>query len=147
MSARTTRRDLFGASTAAMLVMTAPAEGKAKVAGIDADLLAACGEYLRLHDAELPLRAIMRGDDDEAGDRAYDYCDTKIWDRQDELTGQIRALSAKTPEGIRSKAQVTQIVLSRAVMATLGETFEEQAERHEMLVMSLLQDMVGRREA
>jgi hypothetical protein len=109
MSARATRREVFGASVA-MLVVGAAEAGSAKAAELDGELLAACarfhwleGEYGRLcRLTDWPLNHIMTPAE-EALQARFDA----IAEQQRELGERLAEAKPRTPEGLRAKARAT----------------------------------------
>jgi hypothetical protein len=107
MTARATRRQVFGAS-AAMLLMGATEAGAAKAAELDGELIALCAEVERLNteeagliwadDAQNPRYKTLGQPEALAALRAASA-------RLQDVLEQIAAMPARTPEGLRAKAQ------------------------------------------
>ena len=123
MSGRATRRQLFGAPAAMLLVGRAGA-GEGKARELDGRLLGLTAELLAIHARADGLET--QDDDAALSDVLDDY-----W----EIADQIEEIPARTPEGIQAKARV---LLS--VVEMVGQ--EEGALSDHM--GSLLRDILGR---
>ncbi len=133
MSAATSRRQLFGAS-AALLVLGSAAAGSAKAAELDGELLAACADYHRAHDA-------MDGPyvSDESNDG---NCDAHA-----AALERVVGLSPRTPEGLQAKAAVAYRALMDNVFIYLAIPWREQASREQQIALDVLSDFLGRSNA
>ena len=129
MSAATSRRQLFGAS-AAMLLLSGAAAGAAKAEELDQELFAACGDYHRAHEA-------MDGPyvSDEASDASCAATSAAL----DRVVG----LSPRTPEGLQAKAAVAHRALMADVIVYLNLPWREQASREERIALDVLRDLLG----
>ena len=128
-------RDLSG-PFGALLLLTPDAIGSSKAAELDGLLLAA---FLRWLPYERERLALIAADD----------CKPE-WDvRFDALSGPwhdgmnaIKAMSARTPEGIRAKATVLRALLQNHV--GLGGGRPDSASSSEAFAWSLVTDIVGK---
>ncbi len=133
--AAATRRDLFGA-VGALLLLTAAEAGAAKAVELDGELLTACAS-LRLVD--LDLAAAEVDGRMEVEDMA------PVCDHRDAVLAAISRLPARTPEGLRCKAEALRATLAMDVPgAQAWGKWEEVAQPHEDLAMSLCRDLLGR---
>ena len=103
-----TRRNLFGAA-GALLLLTAAEAGPAKAAELDGELLACCAEMLAIDGESDRLWAICLAlPDDQPRHPAY-QAHGDHWDAQGNrywaLAERICQLPARTPEGLRWKAR------------------------------------------
>ncbi len=130
----TSRRQLFGAS-AAMLLLGSAAAGSGKAAELDSDLLIACAAYhtafARQEDPETP-------DGDELDDACL-ACNDAL--------ARVMDLQPRTPEGIQAKAAVAYSHLMWEVDASLKLHWREQATRGQAIALDVLQDFLGRAHA
>ncbi len=130
-----TRRDLFG-TMGAMLLLTAAEAGPAKAAELDGELLACCAE-LQAADRDL---AAAEADASVDVEDIGPFCD-----RRDTLVAAVTALPARTPEGLRCKAEALRATLAADVPGAQPNGFwDEVAQPHERLAMSLCRDLLGR---
>ena len=140
MSARTTRRALFGASAAALALFGAAGESKA--AELDGRLLALVAE---LEDVQAEIAALCAEDmalldapDKEAASQRMheldDIIDAQQVNRFWPLADEIEETSARTPEGIQAKAKALRIVLD-----AVGQD-EGPVSRH---MLGLVRDVLG----
>ena len=127
-----------------MLVLAAAAAGSAKAEELDGKLLAAVAELQERVAEHEGLKPVIRGPDGEEADRVWKYCDEFLFDRMDELVDTITDSPAQTPEGIRAKASALELWLNRWVVTERDGAFEDEAEPHELLAMSLARDIAGR---
>ena len=125
----TSRRHLFGASAAMLLLGGAAGAGKAEE--LDRELLAACVDYHRAHDA-------MDGPyvSDEIND-ANSEAHAAALDR-------VVGLSPRTPVGLQAKAAVAYRALMDSVLIYLAIPWREQASREQMIALDVLSDFLGR---
>jgi hypothetical protein len=138
MTARTTRRQVFGAS-AAMLLIGATEAGEAKAAELDGELIALCAEsewleadYLRLcwaSDWGHPKHGTA---EQQAALAAF----SAVGVRQQDVLAQIAALPARTPEGLGAKA--------RAIHTFFGDSPPEEGLPCGDALWSLVCDVAGR---
>jgi hypothetical protein len=128
------RRSLFAGS--AMLLLAAEA-GAAKAQELDGTLIAAVDELRGLSASYMRVRSTLTEDQ-------WEHCDKVLWPREDELVAFITDTPARTPEGIQAKAEALQIWLNRRIPVSLDNSFDDEAEDHEMLAMSLARDVLGR---
>ena len=129
MSAATSRRQLFGAS-ASLLLIGGAAAGSEKAEDFDQELLAACADYNRAHDA-------MDGPyvSDEINDGNCDAHAAAL----DRVVG----LSPRTPEGLQAKAAVAYRALMDNVFIYLAIPWREQASREQQIALDVLRDFMG----
>ncbi len=133
--AAATRRDLFG-TMGALLLLTATEAGSAKAAELDGELLSA-GASLCQADRDL---AAAEADGRMAVEDMGPLCD-----HRDGLLAAISKLPARTPEGLRCKAEALRATLAIDVPgAQPYGKWEEEAQPHEKLAMSLCRDLLGR---
>ena len=147
MSGRHVRRRDAAAGGLAMLVLAAAAAGSAKAEELDGALLSSAEELFRLEAEYMGLRPIIRSTKPEerlAADAAYEHADKNIWDRQDEIIDEMIITAARTPEGITAKARALELWLNRRVPVAIVDTFDDCADDHERLAMSLARDLIGR---
>lgn len=145
MSARGISRREAAARGVAMLVLAAAAAGPAKTEELDGELLADAAEYLGLRASYLGhYQPIMQSGAKPAGQEAWDHCNVKLWPRELELIARITDAQARTPEGLRAKAAALEALLHQDVPEFTNDTFEDCAEDHERLAMSLARDTLGR---
>ncbi len=129
-----TRRDLFGTMGALLLLIAAEA-GTAKAAELDGEILACCRDFCVVHDRCL------------ASDQTSTWCDEEmdaIAEDRRSILRRLGSLTARTPEGLRAKAEVLRIVMDYDVGSQIVDTFEDLAQPHERLAMSLCRDLLGR---
>lgn len=107
MSARSVSRRDAAAGGIAALILGAAADGQAKAAELDGELLALCQEF---HD----LQAKMDAADEAAEDSRTGSPAHRLWeatirplvDRSHDVRFEIAELAARTPEGLQAKARV-----------------------------------------
>ena len=109
-----TRRDLFG-TMGAMLLLTAAEAGPAKAVELDGELLAACAALGIADRAMAAAEANPRVDVPDMG---------PLCDRRADLLLVMAGIPARTPEGIRSKAESLRAALRFDVPSMLDDTFE-----------------------
>ena len=131
-----TRRDLFGAM-GAMLLLTSAEAGPAKAAELDGELLECCAEMLAIDRESDRLWAVCLAlPDDAMHHPAFDAHDAH-WDghgdRYWDLARRLRHMPARTPEGLRQKAA-----------AALSAMPADDRGAGGNLVVSLLDDVMGR---
>lgn len=102
----------------------------APTAGPDAELMAACREFLAM-DAEMQRLDKTKGKPDGAMDA--------LWDRYYPPLERLTALPARTLEGRRMKADAAYAAISSVVD-------DDGCHREEMAAMSALRDILGRAE-
>ena len=104
-----TRRGLFGI-TGAMLLLSAAEAGPAKAAELDGELLACCAEVLAIDRESDRLWSIIAAMPDDSADEAphvaYEAFSDSTTPRWSTLVARICTLPARTPEGLRAKAEV-----------------------------------------
>ena len=101
MSAPTTRRDLFGAS-AAMLLLAAPAAVPAKAANLDSELLDACAAF---DDLERQIKEVWRLPVPIEEEEAREAAEEPLKVLQGPLLDRICTLKATTPAGCIARAR------------------------------------------
>ena len=142
MTARATRRQMFG-SSAAMLVLACPAAGAIKAAEIDGELLAACAQFQQLQVERVLLHPIA--DVMPPTPRSIQAEETldALREEEDNLGDIIAKAPARTPEGLQAKAA--------AILAFWGGSSGRDPLDlscvHERMEWSLVQDVAGRRGA
>jgi len=100
-----TRRSVFGQMGAALLLV-APAAGEAKAAELDGELLALCGEYVAIQRDERAAVAAMALEESRAFHAAHLSAMFRDGPTPAALLLQrIAGLPARTPDGVRAKAQ------------------------------------------
>jgi hypothetical protein len=136
MIARSTRRQLFGASAAILLIGSAGA-GEAKAAELDGELIAACARFTWLEGEYGRLCRLTDWPAEHAHTPADEALATEfeaVRDEQFELGEWLAETEPRTPEGMQAKAG--------AVLAYLGD--EQPDGMIGRLRLSVLRDMAGR---
>lgn len=130
------RRDLLGAFASMLLLLPVEA-GASKAAELDGELIAACAEFGRLEAAhEVACRAEDRAPEGPDKDRLLEQVEA-ILNRQIEIYDALCDVPARTPEGLRAKAQALSSWFQKASNGT--------PSRHEdQLAWSLVRDIAGR---
>ena len=128
MSARTTRRKLFGASAAAALIGPTVASAAPSA---DAALLAACSEYHRAQ-AEWhgPPQSEAHGD--------------RLCDARNSALRAVMGLEPRTQEGLRAKASVAHSAMLFEANSSLNPTWREDVDEEHVLAIDVLRDLAGR---
>ncbi|MCK8784146.1 hypothetical protein M0638_07120 [Roseomonas sp. NAR14] len=114
--ARASRRNALTGAGAALLLLAAVEAGAGKAAELDGELITASAEYTRLAAGRATSPALLR-----------------------ELEERIAALPARTPEGIRAKAEAAFLA-----MAAGGAVADGPAGTDSWLPWSLVLDLTGR---
>ena len=130
-----TRRNLFGAA-GAMLLLSAAEAGPAKAAELDGELLAAIAQWEPWERERHAVEA-LDGDDPTYDARFDAYAEP--WH---ECMQDIMDLPARTPEGIQGKTRVLRALLQNH--AGHGSGLHEGSSPSEHFAWSLCQDMLGR---
>jgi hypothetical protein len=141
------RRAVAGSGVAMLVLAAAAAAGQAKAEELDGELLSNADELFRLEAEYMRLRPLIRSlkpEDQPAAEAAFEYADKHLWDRQDEIIDEMIVTPARTPEGIVAKARALELWLNRRVPVAIADTFDDCAEGHEALAMSLARDVLGR---
>lgn len=142
MSARATRRQLFGAS-AAMLLIGSAAAGEGKARELDGELIDACAAALAIDQESNRLYDAAPEDAPEthpAWMAWHTHLQDIYWGMAGEgpsfhqLVARISELPARTPEGLAAKVAVARAALPQG---------REDLEPCEVLVWSVLDDMAG----
>ena len=129
------RRDLL-AGFASMLLLVPSEAGANKAAELDGELIAACAEFGRLEAAyDVACRAEDRAPDGPAKDALLDQLDV-LGDEQLAVYAAICAAPARTPEGLRAKAQALACWFAKA-----GDGVP--CNREDQLAWSLVRDVLG----
>ncbi len=130
------RRGLLG-GFASMLLLIPSEAGASKAAELDGELIAACAEFGRLEDAyDVTCRAEDRtpdGPEKEALDAQLDV----LGDQQLQLYAMLCGMPARTPEGLRAKAEAVLCWLQKAPDGT-------PCNHGDQLTWSLVRDLLGR---
>ena len=129
-----TRRDLFG-TMGALLLLTAAEAGSAKAAELDGELLSCCRDFYAAHRRYVESDQAPTWYDEEMDAITEDRCG---------ILRHLGGLVARTPEGLRAKAEVLRIAMDYDVRVQIADTFEDRARPHEWLAMSLCRDLLGR---
>ncbi|MCK8788208.1 hypothetical protein M0638_28055 [Roseomonas sp. NAR14] len=129
------------ATTAASLLLVAATEaGAGKATELDGDLIAACAEYVALNRAFCRSSSLSGDLDSRTPEHAaYARREQAMFDRMAALEERIAALPARTPEGVRAKAEA-----AFHAMADGGDAADGPANVDSWLPWSLLLDLTGR---
>ncbi len=131
---RTSRRQLFGAG-AALLLLVPAAAGAAKADELDGELIRLCAE---IPGCKATIDCYNR---DSASDAEWEAADG----RWDELVEQIIDTPARTPEGIRAKAAALRCSLHRHLRNSTNPDIglTDHADEEDLLAWSLVHDILG----
>ena len=101
------RRTMFG-TVGAMMLLTAAEAGATKAAELDGELLDLCAEYVAWCQADRLAYDVMTNEEREAAAliSPVPWSDEAYWTPGNVLMHEIAAIPARTPEGLRAKADV-----------------------------------------
>lgn len=129
------RRDLLGAF-ASMLLLVPSEAGANKAAELDGELIAACAEFGRLEDAyDVACRAEDRAPEGPEKDALLDQLDV-LGDEQLAVYAAICVAPARTPEGLRAKAEALSCWFQRG-------SDDTPCNHGDQLAWSLVRDVLG----
>ncbi|WP_284947746.1 hypothetical protein [Acidisoma cladoniae] len=110
---------------------------------MDGELLAACRQYHHLHSQESPINAQIRAASREQHASLWEALEA-LWDQQDDILVVITDLRAKTPEGLRAKALVADVVTRRRQkMEIENDCLTDEHRLNLSLIADLLERKVG----
>ena len=130
-----TRRDMFGA-VGAMLLLTAAEAGPAKAAELDGELLSCCAEALAIDRESNRLWNACPMEAEHPAWPAYYAHENATLARWHELVVEISAIPSRTPEGLRAKAAVAR--------SAMPQDRVDDPDPCDRLAVSLYDDMLGR---